>query len=107
MPEGPYHADMIGRIVSGGQTGADRAGLDVAIELGISHGGWVPQGRLAEDGEVPALYNLRETRTRNCLERTKLNVRDSDGTVIFLGLQEVEWVEIGHGGHGKPCWTSV
>lgn len=76
---------MIRRIVSGGQTGADRAGLDVAIELGIPHGGWCPKGRLAEDGEVPARYELRETRTRNYLERTELNVCDSDGTVIFIG----------------------
>ena len=49
------------RIISGGQTGVDRAALDVAIELGIPHGGWCPQGRLAEDGVIDPQYQLRET----------------------------------------------
>lgn len=48
------------RIVSGGQTGVDRAALDAAIALGIEHGGWCPQGRIAEDGVIPADYQLRE-----------------------------------------------
>ncbi|MBS1270543.1 MAG: hypothetical protein MAG794_01500 [Gammaproteobacteria bacterium] len=72
------------RIVSGGQTGADRAALDVALELGIKSGGWVPRGREAEDGAIPNRYpNLRETESAVPAVRTELNVRDSDATVII------------------------
>jgi hypothetical protein len=74
---------MIEKIVSGGQTGADRAALDWAISRGIPHGGWCPKGRLAEDGPIPAKYQLQETSTKNYLQRTEQNVIDSDGTVIF------------------------
>ena len=74
---------MIAKLVSGGQTGADRAGLDAAIELGLSYGGWCPNGRRAEDGTIPARYALAETPSANCLQRTEWNVRDSDGTVVF------------------------
>lgn len=70
-------------IVSGGQTGADRAALDVAIELGIPHGGWCPRGRHAEDGKIAARYALRETANADYVTRTKLNVRDADGTLIL------------------------
>ena len=71
------------QIVSGGQTGADRAALDVALELGIESGGWVPLGRLAEDGTIPDSYpNLREADSPLPTVRTELNVRDSDATVI-------------------------
>jgi hypothetical protein len=70
-------------IVSGGQTGVDRAALDWAISNGIDHGGWCPKGRRAEDGRVPGRYRLRETPSKNYLQRTEWNVRDSDGTVIF------------------------
>ena len=69
--------------MSGGQTGADRAALDVTIECGIPHGGWCPRGRLAEDGPIHTRYNLRETPTDKYPQRTEWNVRDSDGTVIF------------------------
>jgi hypothetical protein len=71
------------KIISGGQTGADRAALDFALTLGIPHGGWCPRGRLAEDGPVPECYVLSETPTRVYAIRTEWNVRDSDGTVIF------------------------
>ena len=75
---------MIGRIVSGGQTGADRAALDAAMALGIATGGWVPRGRWAEDGRVPDSYpNMTETTSDQPAQRTELNVRDSDGTVVF------------------------
>jgi hypothetical protein len=70
-------------IVSGGQTGADRAALDFAIEHGISHDGWCPRGRLAEDGAIATRYQLRETPTRRYAQRTQWNVRDSDATVVF------------------------
>jgi len=73
----------IQKIMSGGQTGADRAALDVAIKLEIPHSGWVPKGRLAEDGSIPEKYNLREMPTEIYAERTRQNVQDSDGTVIL------------------------
>lgn len=74
---------MIDRIVSGGQTGADRAGLDAAIACGIPHGGWCPKGRIAEDGIIPAHYQLTETESTSYLVRTERNVKHSDGTVIL------------------------
>lgn len=77
MNEFPY------KIVSGGQTGADRAALDFAIIQGIPHGGWCPNGRIAEDGPIDKRYRLQETPSADYLERTEWNVRDSDGTVIF------------------------
>ena len=73
----------IERIVSGGQTGADRAALDWAIEHAIPHGGWCPGGRKAEDGPISARYNLTETLSRSYPQRTEWNVCDSDGTVVF------------------------
>jgi hypothetical protein len=74
---------MVERIISGGQTGADRGGLDAAMALGIPHGGSCPKGRRAEDGEIPGRYRLREMASRDYRARTKQNVLDSDGTVIF------------------------
>ncbi len=74
---------LIKKIISGGQTGADRAALDFAIEVGIPHGGWVPKGRKAEDGSVPAQYNLQEMPTSSFPARTEQNVVDSHGTLII------------------------
>ena len=71
------------KIVSGGQTGADRAALDWAIDHAVPHGGWCPRGRRAEDGPIPARYLLSETPSERYEERTEWNVRDSDGTVIL------------------------
>mgnify|MGYP001396255095 CR=1 FL=1 len=71
------------RIVSGGQTGVDRAALDVALALGIECGGWCPRGRRAEDGPIPERYPLRETASRRYEERTEANVRDSDATLVL------------------------
>ena len=73
----------ITRIISGGQTGVDRAALDAAMELGLSCGGWCPKGRHAEDGVIPSRYPLQETPTADYAQRTHWNVRDSDGTVIL------------------------
>jgi len=70
-------------IVSGGQTGADRAALDFAIRAGLPHDGWCPLGRRAEDGPLDGRYLLRETPTARYAERTQWNVRDSDGTAVF------------------------
>lgn len=75
-----YHACR--RIVSGGQTGADRAALDFAIEHGYPHGGWAPRGREAEDGPIPLKYQLTELTDGGYRQRNKRNVRDSDGTLI-------------------------
>ena len=71
------------KIVSGGQTGADRAGLDWALGHHVAHGGWCPKGRRAEDGTVPTQYELAEMPRPGYLQRTEWNVRDSDATVIF------------------------
>jgi hypothetical protein len=71
------------RIISGGQTGVDRAALDAAMELGIPHGGWCPKGRMAEDGRIPQKYHLKETLSPDYAARTRLNVRDADGTLIL------------------------
>jgi predicted Rossmann-fold nucleotide-binding protein len=74
---------MLKKIISGGQTGADVAGLDVAIKHGIPHGGAIPKGRLTEDGALPEEYKLEEMATKSYPKRTEKNVVDSDGTVIF------------------------
>jgi hypothetical protein len=74
---------MIKKVVSGGQTGADQAALDVAMEMGIRHGGWIVKGRKTEAGTLPRKYRLKETNSIDYDQRTELNVVDSDGTVIF------------------------
>ena len=70
------------KIISGGQTGADRAALDAAIELGLPHGGWLPRGRKTESGPLPLKYNLRELDSDRYRDRTEQNIIDSDGTLI-------------------------
>ena len=74
---------LIREIRSGGQTGVDRAALDAALEHGLPCGGWCPRGRRAEDGPIPARYPLQETESSRYAERTWLNVRDADGTLIL------------------------
>jgi hypothetical protein len=74
---------MLKKIISGGQTGADVAGLDAAIKHGIAHGGAIPKGRLTEDGVLLEKYHLQEMSTKSYPKRTEKNVVDSDGTVIF------------------------
>jgi hypothetical protein len=71
------------KIISGGQTGVDRAALEWAVANSVPHGGWCPKGRKAEDGVIPMQFDLEETRSSNYLVRTRRNVRESDGTVIF------------------------
>jgi len=96
---------IVQKIISGGQTGTDRAALDFAISHGIPHGGWVPKGRKTEDGALPDRYQLQEMPTGEYAKRTEQNILDSDGTLI-----------VSHGGltggsalteflaerHGKP-----
>jgi hypothetical protein len=69
-------------IVSGGQTGVDRAALEVAMAFGMKTGGWCPRGRRAEDGTIPDRYTLRETPDDAYEQRTQWNARDSDGTLV-------------------------
>lgn len=74
---------MILKIISGGQTGADRAALDFAIKHNVPYGGWVPKGRKTEDGTLPEKYHLQEMPTSQYSKRTEKNVLDSDGTLIL------------------------
>jgi len=74
---------MVEKIVSGGQTGVDRAALDFALETGVSCGGWCPKGRLAEDGPIDLRYPLEENSSTDYSVRTRQNVLDSDGTLIL------------------------
>jgi hypothetical protein len=71
------------KIISGGQTGVDRAALDVALRHGIECGGWCPAGRLDEFGKIPDHYPIRELQGGGFTERTLQNVKDSDGTVVM------------------------
>ena len=97
---------ILQRIVSGGQAGADRAALDWAIAAGIPYRGWVPEGRMAEDGRIPDCYQLQELPNAGYRQRTRQNVLDSDGTLIVNqgeldggSLQTQQFAGL----HGKPC----
>jgi len=95
------------KIVSGGQTGVDRAALDFAIENGVEYAGWCPLGRLAEDGTIPNCYQLKEIPNPSYSERTERNIVDSDGTLIIArGLPLSEgtlFTQQTAASHGKPC----
>ena len=106
------------KIISGGQTGVDRAALDVAIERGMAWGGWCPKGGWAEDlpdppGLLATYPHLKETPHSHPLQRTEWNVRDSDATLIIIdgeglavsiGTQRAhQWAHQ----HGKPIWWSM
>lgn len=97
---------MIEKVVSGGQTGVDRAALDVALELSFPCGGWCPHGRLAEDGPLDSIYPLTETPSCDYAERTEWNVRDSDATLVLhqghLSGGTTFTVELAHE-RNKPC----
>ncbi len=97
----------ISKIISGGQTGADRAGIDVAIELGLDYGGSLPAGRRTEDGRLSQKYEkMKEVKSRHYQARTEKNVLDADATLIFT------FNRVGSGSaltkkiadqHYKPC----
>jgi predicted Rossmann-fold nucleotide-binding protein len=99
------------KIISGGQTGADRGGLDAAIRAGLPHGGACPKNRLAEDGQIPPKYNMQEMFSPKYAHRTEQNVIDSDATVVFTyglpqggSLLTVNLAEK----HNKPClWLDM
>ncbi len=74
---------IVEKIISGGQTGVDRAALDIAQEMGIPSGGWCPKGRRAEDGRIPDRYPLEEASSVEYPQRTQMNIEDSDGTLIL------------------------
>jgi len=71
------------KVISGGQTGVDRAALDAAIETGIPRGGFAPKGRKAEDGRIPEKYHMEELTKGGYPARTKKNIEASDGTLVF------------------------
>ena len=94
------------KIVSGAQTGVDRAALDAALGCGIDCGGWCPQGRLAEDGVIDARYPVVELAGGGYFERTEQNVRDSDATVIIYFGSLTGGTRATHDfclAHDKPC----
>lgn len=98
----------VGKIISGGQTGVDRAALDVAMLLGIAQEGFCPLGRRAEDGRIPDRYRLEETASDQYHVRTEMNVVAADGTLILYretlrgGSQLTQKLARRH---GKPCFT--
>jgi hypothetical protein len=100
---------VLDKIISGGQTEADRAALDVAIELGIAHGGWIPKGRKTESGRLPSRYQLKEMPTDSYPKRTEQNVLDSDGTLIISHGELTggsEYTRQMAEKHGKP-WMHI
>lgn len=103
----PSRHCLVRRIVSGGQTGADRAALDWAIAHGVEHGGFCPRGRLAEDGPIPSRYTLVELATDSLPARTERNVVESDATLLLtmgpvLAGGSKLTAELA-AGHGQPC----
>ncbi len=97
---------MVERIISGGQTGVDRAALDAALEKNFPCGGWCPLGRKAEDGTIPARYPLKETDSPDYEERTERNVAEADGTLALTRGEPTGGtaftIAIARG-YGKPC----
>ena len=98
---------QVPKIISGGQTGADRAALDWALSHNVPCGGWCPKGRKAEDGIIDAKYPLQETASASYVRRTEWNVQDSEATVIcsidaVLSGGSKKALEFAHK-HNKPC----
>ena len=98
---------MLQRIHSGGQTGADIAALEIALEKDFPHGGWCPKGRRSLAGPIPDCFELKETPSDDYLQRTEWNVRDTDGTVVFTLAKEVtggslKTIDYARK-HQKPC----
>jgi len=74
---------MIKKIISGSQTGLNRAVLDVALEKNVPCTGWCPKGRVAEDGVLAKKYPLQEAKFTDERIPTEMNVIESDGTLIL------------------------
>ena len=99
---------MIKKIISGGQTGADRAVLDLAINLGIPHCGWIPKGRITEKNPLPKKYRLQLMPTDSYPARTEQNVIDSDGTLIVARGQLTGGIDYTRKmtlKHKNNCWA--
>ena len=98
------------KIISGGQTGVDRAALDFAIRHGYEHGGWCPRDRRAEDGFIPPHYELHETDSPDYVERTEQNVLDADATLIVVRDRELSggtaFTKVCAEQHGRP-WLII
>lgn len=100
----------LAKVVCGGQTGVDRAALDAAAALGLATGGWVPKGRLDETGRIPERYSgLREANSADPAVRTRLNVADSDATLILTTATAAspgsDWTRRSAGDLGRPLLT--
>ncbi len=100
---------LVARIVSGGQTGADQGALEAAMRLEVPCGGWCPEGRRSEKGEIPARFPLRELPGAGYLRRTEMNVVDSDATLVLAygeprsgSRKTVEFARR----HGRPCYCA-
>lgn len=97
---------MVRKIISGGQCGTERAALDAAIKNGLKTGGWCAKGRLATDGIIPPLYELKEIGVDDPSKKDELNLRDATGTIVMHdGLQNNHthvMVELGKK-YNKPC----
>jgi hypothetical protein len=94
------------RIISGGQTGVDRAALDVALAFGLPYGGWLPKGRRTEDGALPDTYKMKEMPTADYSGRTEQNVIDSQGTLIICRGKPKGGTELTQAlavRHHRPC----
>jgi len=97
---------MIRKVISGGQTGADQAGLDAAISAGIEHGGFVPKGRLTENGRLSDRYRVEEAPSEDYRDRTLMNVLAADGTLILAHGRLTGGSRLTRQyarAHGKPC----
>ncbi len=97
---------MLQKVISGGQTGVDRAGLDAALNAAIPIGGYCPRGRIAEDGTIPEKYPLIELESPDTYYRTEQNVIKSDGTLILNKGPLSEGTKLTRDftvKYGKPC----
>lgn len=96
---------MLLKIISGGQTGVDRAALDAAIKVGIPHGGWIPKGRLTEEGPLPPEYEMRETDSIDYADRTARNIEAADATLLIScgPLDGGSALTLRLAKKGKPC----
>ena len=94
-------------IISGGQTGADRAALDFAISRDLTHSGFCPLGRKAEDGRIPAAYNLTETESADYPERTRRNVQLADATAIFASMPAQQLLRQRRGGSALTAREAI
>jgi hypothetical protein len=104
---GPSLNLPVRQIVSGGQTGVDQAALQMALDLGIAHGGWCPRGRRCEAGLIPDRFRLSETESSKYWVRTEKNVVDSQATLILHRgplTGGTAFTERMAAKHGRPRW---